>query len=428
MKEAVILCAGLASRMKPYSQFLPKPLIRVAGREIIYRTVKLLQGEGIDRFIFVVNPDNRRTLDSFFQRLGINYELVLNDKPERENGYSLLLAEGKLREDRFVLTMGDHIYSEGFIKKALNKEGLIVDELALFTDREEATKVLCKEGRVDDIGKGLRNFNGYDTGFFILKKDIFEVARRLERVKSKLTLSDIVKEARIECSYVSGEFWTDVDTPEDVERARKEIVRTSVKGTGDGFVSRYLNRKVSLWFSEKLVEHITPNQATLMVFTIGILSSLIALFNPPLGGLLYQLSSMLDGIDGEIARASMRTTKFGGWLDSVLDRYVDFAFLSALALWLKPSLSFLPWVFLTLFGSFMVSYTTERYRGAYCEDAYKVIKALRFLLGKRDERIFLTMVFCLFGWIEMLFIVLALLTNLRTALTIYLVWREKGGE
>jgi len=213
---------------------------------------------------------------------------------------------------------------------------------------------------------------------------------------------------------------------EHLEKAKKTLVRASVKGVGDGLVSRLINRKVSLWFSERLVDKITPNQATWLTFGLGIISALIALFSPALGGIVYQLSSMLDGIDGEIARASMRTTKFGGYLDSVLDRYVDFFFLSALALWLKPSSDFLPWVLLALFGTLMVSYSTERFRGAYCEDAYGVIEELRWLLGKRDERVFLIMLFCIFGWIKALFVLLAVITNLRVALTVYLIWKKKG--
>ncbi len=425
MDTAVILCAGLARRMQGFPEHLPKQLIRVAGREILYRTIKLLKERGIDNFIFVVNESNREPIEEFVKKLGISYTLVLNREPERENGYSLYLAKNYVK-GRFVLTMGDHLYSEDFVEKALEGEGLIVDELALYTDREEATKVLCREGRVEDIGKGIEEFNGYDTGFFILDESVFRTTERLVEEEERVTLSEIVKSAKLRCTFVSGEFWTDVDTPEDVERARRELIRASVKGVGDGFVSRHLNRKFSLWLSEKLIEKITPNQATWFTFLVGIFSSIVALLSPALGGILYQLSSMMDGIDGEIARASMRTTKFGGYLDSVLDRYVDFLFLSALALWLKPTTAFLPWVLLALFGTLMVSYSTERYRGAYCEDAYRVIKSLRFLLGKRDERVFLIMLFCLFGWIKALFVFLALLTNLRVILTLYLVWRERG--
>ncbi len=425
MKTAVILCAGLARRMG--SSSTPKPLLKIGGRELLSRTVELLRGEGIEEFVFVVNPKNRAPIEGFLSGLSINYRVIVNEHPEKENGYSLFLCKDVVNDEKFILTMGDHLYSEEFVKEAVGGDGLIVDELALYTDKEEATKVLCRNGRVVDIGKKLKNFNGYDTGFFVLDREIFSVAQRLKGRKDKLTMSDIVKEAGVGCTYVSGKFWTDIDTPEDVERARKELIRNSVKGLGDGFISRHLNRKFSLWLSEKLVEKVSPNQVTWAVFFLGLVSALFTLLNPAIGGLLYQLSSMADGIDGEIARASLKTTKFGGWLDSVLDRYVDFLFLSALTLWLKPEISFLPWVLSALFGSLMVSYTTERFKGAYCEDAYGSIPSLRYLPGKRDERVFLIMLFCLFGWIKPLFILISLITNLRVLATTYLIWRERRG-
>ncbi len=123
--------------------------------------------------------------------------LFLNEHPERENGYSLWLALKHIGDEGFVLTMGDHLYSEDFIEKAMLGKGLIVDDLTLYTDREEATKVLC-----------LKQFNFYDTGVFILDKGIEGV----EKEREKLTLSEIAK----------------------IERARREILRASVKGVGDG--------------------------------------------------------------------------------------------------------------------------------------------------------------------------------------------------
>jgi len=221
MRTAVILCAGTGSRLRQYADGTPKPLVRVAGREILYRTVSLLREEGIENFVFVVNPGNRRAIEGFVQTLNISYKLVLNEHPERENGYSLYLAGEEVREDRFVLTMGDHLYSADFISRAVKGEGLIVDTLALYTDREEATKVLCERGRIREIGKSVKEFTGYDTGFFVLDRSIFSTAGRLAREREKLTLSEVVKEAGVKCFYVSGEFWTDIDTPEDIARARR---------------------------------------------------------------------------------------------------------------------------------------------------------------------------------------------------------------
>lgn len=427
VETVVILAGGEGSRLRPFTNNIPKALVKVAGRELLYRIIKQLEDLGVKRFVIVINEKFKGSIENFLKEHGFYGEIIYNPHPEKENGYSLYLAKEKVK-GRFGVVMSDHIYEKAFLEKALKGKGLIVDKVGLYIDIDEATKVKCRDGKIKDIGKDLKEYEGFDTGFFILEESIFDVAEKILKEKEVLTMSELAKRAGIPCTEVSGYFWMDVDTPEDIEKAKKLLVKTAIKVAGDGFISRNLNRKVSTRISPYLVDKFTPNQVTVFTFLLGMLSVVVAFFSPALGGILLQISSTLDGLDGEIARAQMRTTKFGAWLDSVLDRYVDFAFLSALAFYIKPSWGFMPWVFLALFGTIMVSYSTERYKGAYCEDAYAVIKELRYLLGKRDERIFLIMIFTLFGWIKALFILLAIITNIRVILTIYLVWKRKRNE
>ncbi|GAB6065916.1 bifunctional L-myo-inositol-1-phosphate cytidylyltransferase/CDP-L-myo-inositol myo-inositolphosphotransferase [Aquifex pyrophilus] len=425
IKTAVILAGGEGKRLRPYTEELPKALIKVAGRELLYRIMKQLQEEGVEKFVIVINERFKEKIEKFLRENNFKAEVVPNPNPEKENGYSLYLAKDRVK-GRFAVVMSDHVYEKEFIKEAIKGEGLIVDRMGLYIDRNEATKVKCEEGKIKEIGKEIKDYDGFDTGFFVLNDEIFKKAEELLKETDKLTMSQLAKYAELPCTEVSGYFWMDIDTPEDIEKARKLIVKTAIKGAGDGFISRNLNRKISTRISPYLVERFTPNQVTIYTFLLGLFSAFVAYFSPALGGILLQISSVLDGLDGEIARARMQTTKFGAWLDSLLDRYVDFAFLTALTFHMKPSWEFMPWVFLALFGTLMVSYSTERYKGAYCEDAYVVIKELRYLLGKRDERIFLIMIFTLFGWLKALLVLLALITNIRVLLTIYLVWKKKG--
>ncbi|HIP25329.1 MAG TPA: CDP-alcohol phosphatidyltransferase [Archaeoglobus profundus] len=416
--KAVILAAGLGTRLRAR---VPKPLVKVAGREVLYRNLKILSELGVKEFIIVVGK-NGELIERFLREHNFNYKIVKNNHPEKGNGYSLYLAKDYV-DGKFILIMGDHVYERAFIEKAIKGEGLIGDKIAKFVDINEATKVLCRNGRVEDIGKKLKRFDYIDTGFFILTPEIFKHAEEIIKEKGEAQLSEIIKRAKVKVTEVSGYFWMDIDTPEELKKANKFLVRLSVKETGDGFISRYLNRKISLKISEFLVNRITPNQATILSFTVGILSALTTFISVPLAGILYQISSILDGIDGEIARASMRTTRFGGWLDSILDRYVDFLFLLCLSI--VSNLNYFGWIVacLAIFGSFMVSYTTERYKGAFFSDFYKDFKFN--LPGKRDERIFITMVFCLFGLIVELFILLAIITHIRVLATVYEVTKNK---
>ncbi len=421
-KTAVILCAGYGTRMGGKV----KPLMKVGGREIIYRTIKLLRDNGVERFIVIVNRENRKPIEEFLKSLNIEYEVVVNPNPERGNGYTFYLAKDRVY-GRFVLVMGDHVYGEDFVKEALKGEGLICDRNPRFVDLDEATKVIVENGRAKRVGKKLERFCCVDTGFFVLTPEIFSVAENIVESKEVVSLSEIMEKARVKVTFVDGLFWMDVDTEEELRKANRFVVRCSYKGKGDGFVSRYLNRRISLRISEILVNRITPNQATIISFLVGILSSLLNFVSIPLAGVIYQISSILDGIDGEIARASLRTSNFGGWLDSVLDRYVDFLFLLTLSFVSK--LNDLEWVVacFAIFGSLMVSYTTERYRGAFFRDFYQDFD-FKFP-GKRDERIFLIFLFCLFSFlgkfvIVYLLILIALVTNLRVLATILVVCRR----
>jgi len=359
----------------------------------------------------------------FLAREGFRFRYVVNSDPERGNGYSLYLASDFVDEE-FVLVMGDHVYEEEFIKEAIGKKGLIGDGNPRFVDIGEATKVKVKDGRVERIGKDLKEFDCIDTGFFVLSPEIFRHAEDIVSEKQEVSLSEIIEKAKVEVNFVSGYFWMDVDTKEELRRANREIVRRSIKASEDGMVSRHINRKVSTRITERVSGSITPNQATLISFLAGIISFLVIFLSKPVAGLLLQISSILDGIDGEIARVRMMSSPYGGWIDSILDRVVDFLFLLGLAV--TTPLDTTGWLFFALaaFGSVMVSYTSERYRGAYGRSIFQDYPQLRRLPGKRDERIFLTMIALFFNAVVELFALLAALTILRIAVTLAVVSRR----
>ncbi len=413
--KAVILAAGLGTRLGGG----PKPLVKVGGIEILLRTMRLLSPY-VSEFVVVASV-YAKDIDEFLKNKGFRYRMVVNEKPEKGNGYSLYLAKDFV-DERFILVMGDHVYSEEFIREAARGEGLIGDRNPRYVDISEATKVKVRDGRVAEIGKELEEFDCVDTGFFILNRDVFSAAERLLD-REEISLSDVIREAKPPVTFVDGKLWMDVDTKDDVRRANRLLVKHAVKSSGDGFVSRHLNRKISTEISAKLVNRFTPNQMTAVSFLSGVIASLLLFLSVPLAGLAYQFSSILDGCDGEIARVSMRQSKLGGYVDSILDRFVDFLFLTILAL-LYPQ--FQTAAIFAIFGSVMVSYSTEKYKAEFCESVYGKIKLMNYLPGKRDERIFLTMLFCIlsvFGgiWIYWMFWLIAVLSLSRVLITLALV-------
>jgi phosphatidylglycerophosphate synthase len=101
----------------------------------------------------------------------------------------------------------------------------------------------------------------------------------------------------------------------------------------DGPVSRYLNRRISMPIASVLARTpVTPNQvsAAACAIAFGALWLLASGRNIE-AGVLIQTSSIVDGVDGDLARAKRAASTFGGLFDAVLDRYADAAIAGGMA-------------------------------------------------------------------------------------------------
>jgi 1L-myo-inositol 1-phosphate cytidylyltransferase / CDP-L-myo-inositol myo-inositolphosphotransferase len=108
----------------------------------------------------------------------------------------------------------------------------------------------------------------------------------------------------------------------------------------DGFFARHFDRKISGSISRLLIRTpVTPNQITIAVTLLGVAAGIILAqpgYAPKVwGALLFLATSILDGCDGEVARAKKMTSKLGGWLDLWGDNVVHvFVFYGlAVGLW-----------------------------------------------------------------------------------------------
>lgn len=118
--------------------------------------------------------------------------------------------------------------------------------------------------------------------------------------------------------------------------AHRQIVRATGK-PGDGIVSRWLNRPLSQAATSQLLRlgWIRPGHATALTALIAVvmLACLLGLGEPGLllGALLFQCASIADGIDGEMARATWRSSAAGAAWDSAIDALTNIAFIGGVA-------------------------------------------------------------------------------------------------
>jgi phosphatidylglycerophosphate synthase len=124
-------------------------------------------------------------------------------------------------------------------------------------------------------------------------------------------------------------------TAHDLRKAEKWLLRGLVKET-DGFMSRHVERRISLAITRRLVStRITPSAMTAVSLGIGLLGAPFFLSSKPLyqltGALLFLAHSVLDGCDGELARLRFQESRWGGLIDFWGDNVVHVAVFSCMA-------------------------------------------------------------------------------------------------
>jgi phosphatidylglycerophosphate synthase len=177
------------------------------------------------------------------------------------------------------------------------------------------------------------------TGIWLASPLFFEFLNKhqgeLSIRSTEAILDYFVQSGRLGYFYIPNQVWCRIITHRDIRIFEKKLFQTIRKPT-DGFFAKYFNKYISFFVSKYLIKTpLHPNQITLMVFGVGVLSAafiasgrygfyLVGLF-------LYKMTSILDGCDGEVAKLKFQTSPLGAWLDTIFDNLTTFFFLLAIA-------------------------------------------------------------------------------------------------
>ena len=245
--KAIVIAAGEGSRMGKLTKNIPKPLVLVNGKSIIERQLSILKQNKILDVIIVTGSHNEK-----FNFKNVVYVNDLDHKKHDTLG-SLMTARDYMN-DEIIITYADQIFDEKIMESINNFSGDIgiavdLDWEKNYVNRDqhpksEAENVLingneilelrkniseCKEN--EKIGEclGLMKFSRKASKVFLDKYSELEISHqgKFHNAPSleKALISDMIQELidseiNVEPIYVSGK-WCEIDTPQDLEIARK---------------------------------------------------------------------------------------------------------------------------------------------------------------------------------------------------------------
>ena len=301
----------------------------VAGLGLLERTIRLADVVGCDHAVVVAHPDRRQQVDEICDSLAEDERFPIEcqvQTPQRTSRSAVVeasssaLADSDHGRDTILFLDSRTVYPKRIVDGCLER---LADDGGICTlDAEVSTQ------RTGEPTLFAADWHAWSRlGGLVSDADQAGLTPLFAKLSRSIAISTV--DFDLDDDWIS--FVSDAADAESVDRR----IWQDCHKDSDGPVSRHFNRHVSTSVSQFLAPlGTTPNQMSAVTFAVG----LAATFTVAVGGFwwfllgaaLYQLSSILDGVDGELARSKFEFSVTGEWVDNISDNTKDILFLLGL--------------------------------------------------------------------------------------------------
>lgn len=221
--KCVVLAAGKGTRMLPLTRNKPKHLIEVGGRPFLHYVLKNLEKAGFrQKDIAVVVGYMGDMIEKYLKYNDFGVK-VIYQHTQMGTGHAVMIAEGFIGRDNFVLLNGDNIYSVGDLKKVRKEDRFCYVLTSMTENPERYGVVISRKGYLVDIIEKPEDSKGnrINTGLYKLTPEIFGVLKGMgmsPRGEYELTDAVRILAGEKKVKTLKGDMFLDFGCRGDVSR------------------------------------------------------------------------------------------------------------------------------------------------------------------------------------------------------------------
>lgn len=230
--KAVILAAGLGTRLRPITNEVPKCMVPVNGIRIIDKQIDNLLANGVND-IYVVDGYKAEVLASHLREAFPQVYIVPNPRYEETNNmYSLFLTAPFVKDQEFMLMNADVYYDSNIVKGML--EGDNVSKIACDRSQylEESMKITLDGDRINHISKKITEEEHYAVSIDVYRissedsKVLFKevkdtiIGKKDENSWTEVALDHIFDKTNFTPYVIEGR-WFEIDNHDDLHKAEE---------------------------------------------------------------------------------------------------------------------------------------------------------------------------------------------------------------
>lgn len=428
----------------------PLALLRCGGITLLKRALLSLSRKGVRRFVIVISDAAVRwSVVHDAQLRGLEIVWVRNVERPDDLVHSLWRARPHVRGEFFVVPV-DRVFAPSVLDRLL-AEPLDGATLAVSRTGVAQSTGPVAAGVLASAGVALA-LDGRDrvgalvpVGGDALSLGVFSAGRALfdaldERMADGRPVdldgafARLAARGQLRAADVDDAWWHPVRDLAERKQAERVLIR-SLRKSVDGVIARHVNRRFSLAATRLLMNTaVRPNHVTAFSLFVSILAAVAAAAATALepgwlvvGAVLWQLASMLDGIDGELARLKFQGSRLGEWFDTLTDDIGKFVFFTGSGIGLAAVTGQTIWLQLAVLGVVLqLSVALNLYRkliktgsGSHYALAWETKPKDTFasrlyhrieFMSRRDYYVFAWMVLSFVGYVQVAMVIMVATT------------------
>ena len=222
--KVVILAGGFGTRLSEYTNTIPKPMVKVKGKPLIYHIMKQYAKYGFKDF-YIALGYRGKVIKNYFKNKPFNWNINLIDTGlHTMTGGRLKRLKKYLKNETFLMTYGDGV-SNINIKKLINFHKKTGKKVTLTAVRPPARFGAIKITRnyVTYFKEKSKLDEGWiNGGYFVMHPSFLEYIKNDKTFLEKEPLEIICKKKHL-AAYKHHGFWQCVDTKRDLDKLKKDL-------------------------------------------------------------------------------------------------------------------------------------------------------------------------------------------------------------
>ena len=222
--KVVILAGGFGTRLSEYTKTIPKPMIKVKGKPLIYHIMKTYAKYGFKDFYIALGYKGYE-IKNFFKKNSFNWNINLIDTGRKTmTGGRLKRLTKHLKNETFMMTYGDGL-SNVNIKKLINFHKKNKKMVTLTAVRPPARfgALKLKGNSITYFKEKSKIDEGWiNGGFFVIEPEFLNYIKNDQTFLEKEPLEKVCKKKTLVAFKHDG-FWQCVDTKRDLEKLKETL-------------------------------------------------------------------------------------------------------------------------------------------------------------------------------------------------------------